>query len=155
VRSASLGSVSPWAPVFAALCVLFGAAGPGCRTSCDDAEEGPAEAVTSGITDASGSVFESTPWDGAYHEFRPQKRYEFLHGLTGRPRIVQAFVAFTERPIEDGENGNVSEAAGNVVIFEGVDATSIRVRNDTCETFYLRVAASAPVDEAAAAGAGN
>jgi len=134
--------------------VLLGLAGPGCRTSCDDAVDGPAERVTTGSTDLARGVYESVAWNGAYHEFPPQKRYAFLHGLAGVPRFVQTFVAFKRTPLEDDEAGNVSEAAGNEVILEGVDATSIRVRNDTCETFYLRVAASAPTDEGAA-GASN
>jgi len=152
VRRALLGKSLPWAPMAAAVCVLLGLAS-GCRTSCDDAVDGPAERVTSGLTDAAGSVYESVAWDGSYHEFPPQKRYEFVHGLRGVPRLVQTFVSFSETPFAR-ENGNISEAAGNEVIFEGVDATSIRVRNDTCETFYLRVAASAPFDEGAA-GAAN
>ena len=151
----SQGSVLPWTPLLAALLALGTLAAPGCRTSCDDAEEGSAERVTDGTTDAASGVYESAPWNGAYHEFLPQKRYEFVHGLAGVPRIVQTFVAFDETPLGERAHGNVSEAAGNEVIIEGVDATSIRVRNDTCETFFLRVAASDPEAAPEAGGASN
>lgn len=125
---------------FLLLVLATAPAGTGCKTSCTvDADPNP-EVITSGV--AEGGVYESSPWNGEYHEFPPQKRYEFRHGLGGVPKEVATYVAFEETPIGTREFGNVAEAAGNIVIIEDVSAEDIRVRNDTCETFYLRVVAS-------------
>lgn len=113
----------------------------GCDTSCTvDVDPNP-EVITSGTTE--DGVYESAPWDGDYQKFAPQKRYEFRHGLGGVPKEVTTYVGFHKTPIGESEFGNVAEVAGNIAIIERVTSESIRVRNDTCETFYLRVVASA------------
>lgn len=116
----------------------------GCETSCSvDADEEP-ELVTSGNTDLEAGTYESAPWDGKFHVFPPKKRYAFQHGLPGVPRDVSTWVSFHERPLVGRAHGDIAESAGNIVIIERVDETTIQVRNDTCETFYLRVFASDP-----------
>lgn len=113
--------------------------GTGCETSCTVDEDPNPEVVSSGTT--VGGVYESTSWDGEYQKFPPQKRYQFQHQLGAVPQEVSTFVGFHNPPIGDGGFGNVAEVAGNIVVIEGVTEEYIRVRNDTCETFYLRVVA--------------
>lgn len=141
------------APLLAATLVLF-AVHPGCTTTCSDPETGGPEEVRGGTTDATRSVYESAPWRGKYREFRPQKQYRFIHGLRGTPAVVQAWVGFSEQPLPN-DMGNISEAAGNSAIVESVTAEHVQIRNDTCETFYLRVVASNPIEDVNAGGASS
>ncbi|HYO96566.1 MAG TPA: hypothetical protein VER33_18765 [Polyangiaceae bacterium] len=155
--SAWLPRCAPWIPLCTALLVL-GAGGSGCRSSCDNAVSGDSEElVETGRTSADGTVYESSPWDGVYLKFPPEKRYTFPHGLSGTPSVFNSYVSFWEEPLANGQE--VSESAGNQVLIEGATATHFTVSNDTCETFYLRVTASLPFIEApetpAAGGAGG
>jgi hypothetical protein len=63
---------------------------------------------------------------------------------------VLSYVGFSSSPLAADGSGNISEAAGNEVLIERVDDEIVRVRNDTCETFFLRVVALAPAGIAAA-----
>jgi hypothetical protein len=145
------------APLLCALAVLV--SGSGCQTSCSNAETGGPEEFHGGSTDATGSVYESAPWNGNYLLFRPQKRYQLFHGLRGTPSVVQAWLGFSSAPLGGAGRGNISEGAGNEAIVEAVNDQFVVLRNDTCETFYLRVVASNPVeslpDAGGAAGAGG
>jgi hypothetical protein len=134
---------------------ITGSAGLGCDTSCDDGgdKSDPPVVYEGGSTDAALSYYESDSWDGPYLKFPPQRTYDFHHGLGRRPFAVLSYVGFNESPLGNG-NGNISEAAGNEVIIEWVDEQVVRVRNDTCETFYLRIVALA-ADEAADASGGG
>jgi hypothetical protein len=117
----------------------------GCETTCSvDADRSP-EVVEDRRTDLEEGTFESVPWDGKWDHFPPKKRYEFRHGLGGTPLHVTTYVGFADPPIGSAGYGNSAEVAGNIVIIEAVTPEYIRVRNDTCETFYLRVAASGPI----------
>jgi hypothetical protein len=134
------------APLLTAGLVLI--SNPGCNTSCDDTESGDPEVIRSGTTNATRSAYESGPWSGKYLRFRPDKHYTFIHGLSGTPAVVQAWVGFHETPLGDNDHGNISLAPGNMAIFTAITPEYVTVRNDTCETFYLRVAASDPIDAA-------
>jgi hypothetical protein len=143
-----------FAPLLAAA-LAFSLGNPACTTSCSDEETGGPEEIRSGTTDATRSVYESTSFSGKYLKFRPNKRYKFFHGLRGTPALVQAWVGFHEVPLNsDMETGNISEAAGNEAILEAVTSEYVTIRNDTCETFYLRLVASDPI-ESGAGGVGN
>jgi hypothetical protein len=136
---------------------ISGSAGLGCDTSCDDGgdKSDPAVVYEGGSTDDALSYYESDSWDGPYLKFPPQRTYDFHHGLGRRPYAVLSYVGFSESPLRDG-NGNISEAAGNEVIIEWVDEQVVRVRNDTCETFYLRlVALAGDQADTASGGAAN
>lgn len=146
---------SAWAPLLAAALWVLGS-GPSCATSCDDAVRDPPEAVTDGTTDDSGSFYESAPWEGAYLKFPPQKRYDFMHGLGDTPDLIQVYVGFTKTPLGDDGQGNISLAVGNEAIIEEVNDEYVRVRNDTCETFYVRLVAGITRDaDPSQAGAGG
>ncbi len=136
--------------VFAAL-VAFGPSA--CKTSCSDNDADLAdEEYFDGITDSSGSVYQSTLWNAPFLEFRPQKKYVFHHGLRGIPNVIQVYVGFTPNPLA---NANVAEAAGNIAIVERVDENVVKVRNDTCQRFYMRLTASDPWPLSGLGGAGG
>ena len=147
-------NVARWTSVLAlAVAVPVVPLGTGCETSCSVEEEEFPEDVHSGITDAEEGTYASDLWSGPYHHFPPKKRYRFYHGLNAVPRNVETWVGFVKRPLGEEGKGNVAEASGNIVIIQDVTPDYIQVRNDTCETFYLRVYASDP--EGAVIGAGG
>jgi len=155
VRIVRFRRLSFCAPLLA-VTLAFALANPACNTSCSDDASGPPEDVHAGTTDSTRSVYESASFSGTYLEFRPQKKYKFFHGLRGTPAVVQAWVGFSDRPLnENGQSGNISEAAGNEAILEAVTSEYVIIRNDTCETFYLRLVASDPVEDSGAGGAGG
>lgn len=144
---------SRFALLAAALCV----AGPqlGCRTSCDNTDEGPAQRIDQDAN-PSPDVYESAPWNADYLEFKPQKRYRFYHGLDGAPALFKAWVGFEQNPLITQHS--ISEAVGNMAIWECVNERFVQVRNDTCEVFYLRFTAADPTpitDTAADGGEAN
>ena len=137
---------------------ISGSAGLGCDTSCDDGgdKSDPPVVYEGGSTNAALSSYESDSWDGPYLKFPPQRTYDFHHGLGRRPSAVLSYVGFSESPLGSNGDGNISEAAGNEVIIEWVDEQVVRVRNDTCETFYLRLVALALGEaDTASGGAAN
>jgi hypothetical protein len=134
--------IAAFLPVAVATALVLGA-GPGCNTSCDDAVKEVLE-VTSGVTDPTGSVYESSAWEGEYLEFVPQRKLRFFHGLRGIPRSVQVYIGFHPAPLTPEGGRNISEAAGNIAIIEEVNAEYVQIRNDTCETFYTRLVAANP-----------
>jgi hypothetical protein len=113
----------------------------GCSTSCSDTDESAPQHIDEDSS-AARTSYESAPWSGEYLLFKPQKRYRFFHGLGGVPALIQAWVGFHPRPLVDGNN--VAEGVGNIVIVQCVNDRFLQVRNDTCETFYLRVYAGDP-----------
>lgn len=129
-----------------AVLLLVPGAGVACNTSCDDGDgpNAPPVVYEGGTSDPAEGYYESDAWDGGYLRFPPQRTYDLHHGLGRRPGAVMSYVGFDASPLGATGNGNVSEAAGNEVIIEWVDDQVIRVRNDTCETLYLRVVAFAP-----------
>ena len=108
-----------------------------CGTSCD--REGDDEDILfkGGSVNASGTVYETSGWEGPLLHFPTGRRYLLVHRLGSVPQSVQTYVAFDQRP------DNLSESAGNQAVIESVDDTQVVVRNDTCAEFFLRVVATA------------
>ena len=124
---------------------------PGCRTSCDDAVDSTPELYSGGQTDATGSSYQSSSWEGHFLKFPPHKVYEFPHHLRAAPFLVVPYVSFSACPYadrgtcsdDDSPSGEAAVAAGDLAPITQVNETSFQVTNNTCETFYLRVAAYA------------
>jgi len=129
------------------LCLSF--ASVGCRTSCSESVGDEPEAVEDGVVNDAATSYENVPWDGRYAFFPPNKRYDFYHHLRDTPVVVQPLLSFTPCPLsppgtcEDDPNpaAEVAIGAGDISPIEASNKTFVRVRNRTCETFYLRVAA--------------
>lgn len=121
-----------------------------CKTSCDNADAS-VTTVTDGIRNSTLTVYESAAWDGHYLEFRPQKELVFNHGLRTIPFNITTYVGFSPCPLakrgvcsDDPEpSAEVAEGAGDLSPISDVNEQSFTIRNNTCETFYLRVTAEA------------
>lgn len=131
--------------------VLFG-----CESTCPRETEDIPTPYDAGNTNAAGTLYETNAWDESFVDFPAGRRLALRHGLAGVPDVIRSYVAFKADPFPEDETkpGFVAESAGNQVLIERVDDQVIRVRNDTCEHFYLRLVAS--TDSAAAMdGAGG
>jgi hypothetical protein len=145
------------APAWILCCSLVAADGLlGCGTSCDKENE-EARDYSAGLTSSGCSTYQTNAFDEKYLDFPAGRRWRIAHGLGQTPTLVQSYLAFTDAPLTQGENGNTAESAGNQVIIERVDDQFVQVRNDTCEHFYLRlvIAADAPSLACLAAGGGG
>ncbi len=127
--------------------VLFGLQTPACQ-NCDTSGD-PID-YTEGITDPTRTSYESTPLNGEWLHFPPGRTYDLRHNLRDDPNgplLVQSYVSFKSRLSEGAgsttENpNNFSESAGNQVVYESTEKPqTIRVRNDTCADFYVRIVA--------------
>lgn len=108
----------------------------------------------------SGTIYETGAPDEPLLPFHGGKTYDLVHGLGVTPTSVQGYVSFAEQLTEDGDPldldrpNNIAETAGNQLVIERWDDEIVRVRNDTCGEFYLRVVLVADPDAALAGQAG-
>jgi hypothetical protein len=138
---------------------LGGAALPGC-SGCDTQGAAPLEYLD-GTVSTDGRLYESTPVDGDMLHFPPGRIYDLVHGLGVRPASVHGYVSLAPRLESEGDPydaqrpNNVTESAGNQLVIERWDEQVIRVRNDTCAEWYVRVVAIADPSSLAVGGAGG
>lgn len=117
---------------------VFGSGNAGCGSACDTKASATNTVVyTNGHTDATLTHYESNSFSEPFLAFPPGRRYEFPHGLGKVPTHLGIFLSFQEK------DSSFSLASGNEALIEQVDANVIRVRNDTCADFFVRVDASA------------
>ena len=135
--------------------LLLAAFAVGCSASCPREEDDAPHAHTSGTTSADGTYYETNAWNQSFVDFPAGRRWAFRHGLGQLPREITSYLGLKANPLPVNGAGFVSESAGNQVLIEGVDAETIRVRNDTCEHFYLRLVATAATPIAENGGAGG
>lgn len=110
----------------------------GCSSTCDTGGSSQDTVrFTGGHTDLTLSRYESNGFDEPFLVFPPGRRYEFPHGFGQVPTQLGIFLAFQDEPLKN--NSSFSLAAGNEALIEAVDANVIRIRNDTCADFYVRV----------------
>jgi hypothetical protein len=111
----------------------------------------------------SGTTYETGAPNGPLLPFGGGKTYDLVHGLGVVPTSVQGYVSFVPELTEDGDPlnidapNNIAETAGNQLVIERWDDEIVRVRNDTCGEFYLRVVLVADADASGigASGAGG
>lgn len=127
----------------------------GCGSSCPRESEEDARAFREGRTSADGTFYETNGWDEPFMDFPAGRRLALVHGLREAPPTLTSYLAFKKKPLPEDGRGFVSESAGNQVLIEGVDSEVIRVRNDTCEHFWLRLVASTWPESDGAGGAGG
>lgn len=126
-----------------------------CGASCPRESEENARPFRGGRTTADGTYYETNAWNEKFVDFPAGRRLALVHGLREMPITLTSYLAFKENPLPENGRGFVSESAGNQVLIEGVDDESIRVRNDTCEDFWLRLAASTVPAPDGSGGAGG
>ena len=110
----------------------------GCG-GCDTSGQDPIE-FRGGNINASRTVYETGAFDDDLLHFPPGRVYDLVHGLLREPHTIHTYVSFDRRLQGDA---NLADSAGNQVVIESATNELIRVRNDTCAEFYLRVAAEA------------
>jgi hypothetical protein len=118
----------------------------GCSADC--LEPGDAIKYTGGTTDAAGTTYMSSGWEGPFLHFPGGRQFNLIHELTAEPTSVDIYLAFQER-IPSYEK--LSPASGNSATFNVKDGF-VWVRNDTCSEFYLLVVAKADGGNASDAG---
>lgn len=127
--------------------LLASASALGCGDTCHDGS-GELVPYSEGQTNAERTYYQSGPIQGPYLHFPSGRIFELEHDLLEAPTDVVSWLSFDEDALLG--NNNVAEAAGNQVVIEcvsgpepGEDGSErkgiIRVRNDTCSDFYLRV----------------
>jgi hypothetical protein len=112
----------------------------GCTDTCD-ADDTTVVPFADGRTNAAGTFYETSPIQGPYLHFPSGRAFELRHGLVSAPEVVHTYLSFDGEALLAGAS-NVAESAGNQAVIERVDGEVVRVRNDTCSEFYLRVAAT-------------
>ena len=111
---------------------------------------------TGGLVNEARTIYQSGTVHGEMLHFPEGRRYDFYHGLGVVPVTIHPFLSFKERleangdPDDKTKPNNVSPAAGNQVVIEVQNDQIIRVRNDTCAEFYLRIVALANPDDVTA-----
>jgi hypothetical protein len=119
--------------------VLFAEA-QGCNPACS----GPERSFSGGNSSQIGGVrvYETSPVTGPFLPFEGAADYHIRHGLGMKPNQIQIYLAFNEFP-EDNGNGGSSGWAGNQGIILTADACEVRIRNDTCSDYWVRVVLTA------------
>jgi hypothetical protein len=120
-------------------------------TACTPCGIGPTEAeeYTEGSVSPSGQIYQTTLVGEEFLPFPSGHTYDLVHGLGVAPASYQAYLSFVPRLTEDGDPfdpfnpNNLSTAAGNQLVVERWDDEVIRIRNDTCADFYVRLVAFA------------
>jgi hypothetical protein len=127
-----------------------------CSNDCKTVDAESEVHFQGGNRDPSNTYYETSGWAERFVRFPPGRRLVIHHGL-GAPPSVQAYLSFSERGLADGNNA--AESAGNQLVIESVDDQIVKVRNDSCAEFYLRLVATlpgpAPLDASADPAAGD
>ncbi len=132
---------TPWAVCFvAALCAAGAAAlsAAGCNPEC-----GQAQTITydGGLTDAAGTVYQSSPITGPLLHFPAQRTYKLIHHLRSAPTEVDIGLSFQESAQPDAPV-RLTPSAGNQTLYNvDVDKGTIDVTNDVCGEFFIYVTA--------------
>jgi hypothetical protein len=121
-------AVPRWVVALLVVAPLLGA----CSTTCAGSDG--TVRVTDGHTDATQTFYQSSSPTEAFHVFPAGRTLEFVHGLSRTPDFVIPYVSFDAKPT------SFSVAPGNEAVLV-LDSDVIRVRNDTCSDFYVRVVA--------------
>ena len=127
----------------------------GCSSTCPREHEETSRKYNGGTTNPDRTVYETNAWDGSFVDFPAGRRWALVHGLRDTPIEFKSYLGFKSHPLPEDKMGFVAESAGNQVLIEGVDEESIRIRNDTCEHFYVRVVASTLPTPEGSGGAGG
>jgi hypothetical protein len=127
-------------------------------SSCKVQQQKEATEYTGGLLNKSHTIYESSAADSEMLYFPEGRTYDLVHGLSSTPVSVDLYVSFREKldssdkPDSKSRPNNLSPSAGNQAVIEVWNDRIIRVRNDTCAEFYLRVVAISDPDLAPGGG---
>lgn len=140
-------SSSVKAPLFAAALglVLLSSTSSGCidAAACDTSDDANPPVVYKGGTTTEDGLYYSSPWDAAWLHFPGGQRYDLAHDLGFQPQHFDIYLSFSENGVgKDGQGATVALSAGNSSLVQHIDENIIRIKNDTCSEFWVRVTAS-------------
>ena len=138
-----------------AWCALLVPSLVSCTQNCPRESEDTPKRYTGGNTSPDRTYYETNDWKESFVDFPAGRRLALVHGLRETPIELRSYLAFDAHPFPQNGAGFVAESAGNQVLIEDVNDEFIRVRNDTCEHFYLRIVASTDLVDDGAGGAGG
>jgi hypothetical protein len=140
--------------------IALGALVGGCSAAaCDTSDDGNTpERREDGRT--LNGIYESSSVHGPLLEFTGGKRYDLVHNLGFEPLVVQMYWSFHGRGIArdaqvEEDAGSLTPASGNSALIQLMNDRIIRVKNDSCVEFFLRVVAfgdSRPPSDGGASG---
>lgn len=117
----------------------------GCidASACDVSDDGNPPVVYKGGTTTSEGLYYSSPLHGGWLHFPGGKRYDLVHDLGFVPQDIDIWLSFSENGVgEDEQNSTIAPSAGNSAVLQLVNDEFIRIKNDTCSEFWVRVVAS-------------
>ena len=108
--------------------------------ACNPACTGPERDYSLGTRSFAAGVptYETSPANGPYIPFEGAADYHIHHSLGLVPTYVQIYLSFNQYPEGDG-NGGYAPSAGNQAIVLLQDEDVVRIQNDTCADYWLRV----------------
>ena len=95
-------------------------------------------AADGGSTDC---VYQTSPYDGEWLLYKGGMRYELYHGLGTTPTQPPTVSLSFDEHGTGGAGGGFAPSAGDQSMIEGVDATVIRLVNNSCVDYFVRVTA--------------
>jgi hypothetical protein len=125
-----------------ALGVLVG----GCSAAaCDTSDGANPPTLHEGGTTVNG-IYESSSAHAKLLHFPGGKRYDLVHNLGFEPLVVQMYWSFHRTGIArdaqvEEDAGSLTPASGNSALIQLMNDRIIRVKNDSCVEFFLRVVA--------------
>lgn len=126
-----------------ALGVLFANSGCIAAAACDTSDDGNPPVSYEGGTTTDEGLYYSSPLHGGWLHFPGGKRYDLVHDLGFAPQDVDIWLSFSESGVGDKEqNSTIAPSAGNSAVLQLVNDKLIRIKNDTCSEFWVRVVAS-------------
>ena len=113
-----------------------------CQASvCDTApDSNPASDYAAGKV-SDGGVYQSSEIEERHINFGAGAQVRVRHGLGGRPRLLELWVAHSATGVHEG---NEVVPAGDMAQVLCVNDVFVLVRNNTCDQTYLRVVAASP-----------
>ena len=123
--------------------------------ACNPACTGPERSFSGGNRFGSGSDlwYETSGERGPFLPFEGGADLHLRHELGLTPYQINIFLSFNEYPTDDS-NGGYAPSAGNQTVILFADEHEVRIRNDTCSDYWIRVVVHANADESAEANDG-
>jgi hypothetical protein len=105
---------------------------------------------TKGRTSMDKTFYETNAPNEAWLPFSSGTVYDLKHDLGVTPASVVTYVSFDKTPLDGvtpdySHPDHASESAGNQAVFDVWNDEFVRIRNDSCTDFYVRVVMSAPL----------
>lgn len=143
MRTMSRSSLAKVAFCSLALGLLFAIGGCIDAAACDTSDDGNPPIAYEGGTTTEDGLYYSSPWNGGWLHFPGGKRYDLVHNLGFQPQEVGIFLSFSENGVgNDGQGSSAAPSAGNSSPVQLVNDEIVRIKNDTCSEFWVRVTAS-------------